>query len=232
MRTSALEQLPEKGTVFIQKKGSERRDPMSNDENKSVILGWFNAVNKGDIPLLDKLAEELFTADFIEHDPRMLDFGHGSAAVKQTDHQHNAMMPYFTPVNDKHQLADVGQPNQQFPDEGQVISFTVNPVVLDPATVALDPAVRFRLIRGFAGNRGQLATFPSTMPLTSAARVVNLRAWLPFGSVGNNCRMLVVMVRYTRRLSLMGPLLFFLGGKKHSVPDVAVVICQSVRYSI
>jgi hypothetical protein len=72
---------------------------------------------------------------------------------------------------------------------------------------------------------GNWQLFPSTIPLTIAANVVSIRAWLPFGSVGNNCLMVVLMVRYTRRLSLMGSLLFFLAGKKHSVPHVAVVIC-------
>jgi len=72
---------------------------------------------------------------------------------------------------------------------------------------------------------GNWQLFPNTIPLTMAAKVVNIRAWLPFGSVGNNCFMASLMVRYTRRLSLTVALLFFLGGKKHSVPDVAVVIC-------
>jgi ketosteroid isomerase-like protein len=60
---------------------------MSNDEYKNVILRWFDAVNKADIPLLDKLADELFTADFIEHDPRMLDFEPGPMGVKKFIHQ-------------------------------------------------------------------------------------------------------------------------------------------------
>src|SRR4030067_2820548 len=65
---------------------------------------------------------------------------------------------------------------------------------------------------------GNWQLFPSTMPLTIAANVVNMRAWLPFGSLGNNCLMVVLMVRYTRRLSLIGSLLFFLGGKNIVYP--------------
>ena len=60
---------------------------MSNDENIQVILRWFDAVNKGDVPLLEKLAEELFSPDFIEHDPRMPDFKPGPAGVKELIHQ-------------------------------------------------------------------------------------------------------------------------------------------------
>ena len=60
---------------------------MSNDEYKSLILQWFDAVNKGDVPMLEKLADELFTPDFMEHDPRMPDFKSGSAGVKDFIHQ-------------------------------------------------------------------------------------------------------------------------------------------------
>ena len=56
---------------------------MSNDENMNVILRWFDAVNKGDASLLEKLADELFTPDFMEHDPRMPDFRLGPAGVKE-----------------------------------------------------------------------------------------------------------------------------------------------------
>ncbi len=60
---------------------------MLNDENKNVILRWFDAVNKGDVLLLDQLADELFTPDFIEHDPKMLDLEPGPAGVKKFIHQ-------------------------------------------------------------------------------------------------------------------------------------------------
>jgi ketosteroid isomerase-like protein len=56
---------------------------MSSAENKDVILRWYDAVNQGDIAVLDKLAEEVFTADFIEHDPRMPDFEPGPAGIKK-----------------------------------------------------------------------------------------------------------------------------------------------------
>jgi ketosteroid isomerase-like protein len=60
---------------------------MSSDENMSVIFRWFDGVNKGDIPLLDKLADELFTPDFILHDPRVPNFEPGPPGVKKFIHQ-------------------------------------------------------------------------------------------------------------------------------------------------
>ena len=60
---------------------------MSNEENENVINQWFGAVNKGDVPLLDKLADELFTTDFMEHDPRMPEFEPGPAGVRNLVHQ-------------------------------------------------------------------------------------------------------------------------------------------------
>jgi hypothetical protein len=56
---------------------------MSNGDDKNMMLRWFDAVNSGDIPQLDKLADELFNPDFMEHDPRMPDFEPGPAGVKK-----------------------------------------------------------------------------------------------------------------------------------------------------
>lgn len=60
---------------------------MVTDEKKDVILRWFDTLNQGDLPLLDRLADELFTADFVEHDPRMPDFELGPQGVKNFIHQ-------------------------------------------------------------------------------------------------------------------------------------------------
>jgi ketosteroid isomerase-like protein len=57
------------------------------DDSKDTIFRWFRAVNEGDVPLLEKLADELFTPDFMEHDPRMPDFEPGSAGIKKIIHQ-------------------------------------------------------------------------------------------------------------------------------------------------
>lgn len=56
---------------------------MSDDENKDTILRWYEAVNRSDIPELDRLADEIFTPDFVEHDPRMPDFEPGPSGVKK-----------------------------------------------------------------------------------------------------------------------------------------------------
>jgi ketosteroid isomerase-like protein len=60
---------------------------MSNAENEKLILRWFEAVNKADVPQLEQLADELFTTDFIEHDPSMPNFEPGPAGVKALIHQ-------------------------------------------------------------------------------------------------------------------------------------------------
>jgi ketosteroid isomerase-like protein len=60
---------------------------MSDTGNGKVIMRWFEALNQGDLHRLDALADELFTPDFMEHDPRMPDFESGPAGVKKFIHQ-------------------------------------------------------------------------------------------------------------------------------------------------
>ncbi|RPJ44601.1 MAG: nuclear transport factor 2 family protein [Chloroflexi bacterium] len=60
---------------------------MSNQENERVILRWFDALNKADIPRLDQMASECFSPDFVGHDPRMAEFEHGPTGVKNFIHQ-------------------------------------------------------------------------------------------------------------------------------------------------
>lgn len=60
---------------------------MSNDENTNAILSWFDILNQGDLVLLDQKADELFTDDFVWHDPRMLASGCGPELVKKFIHQ-------------------------------------------------------------------------------------------------------------------------------------------------
>jgi ketosteroid isomerase-like protein len=60
---------------------------MSDGENKDIIISWFEALNQADISLLDRLADECFAADFIEHDPRMIGLGCGPEVAKQFIHQ-------------------------------------------------------------------------------------------------------------------------------------------------
>ena len=81
-----------------------------------------------------------------------------AVAIDQADHQGDAPLPDFTPVNDEDQFTNTSQMMQQLAHKRQVITFVVDPLILDPATVAFDPAVGFRWIRGLAGYGGQLAT--------------------------------------------------------------------------
>ncbi len=60
---------------------------MSTEQNKSVLLRWMDAMNKKDVTALEKLADEFFTADFIEHDPGFPDWGTGPAGVKKFVYQ-------------------------------------------------------------------------------------------------------------------------------------------------
>src|SRR3972149_10705543 len=84
--------------------------------------------------------------------------GQSSFAIDQADHQGDTLMPDFTPVDDKDQLSDLRQAEQQAAHKGQVIAFIIHTLVLDPATVAFDPAVGFGMIGCFASNAGQLTT--------------------------------------------------------------------------
>lgn len=60
---------------------------MTGEANAEIILRWFDALNYGDIAKLDHLAEELFTDDFVWHDPRLIESGNGSEIVKKFIHQ-------------------------------------------------------------------------------------------------------------------------------------------------
>lgn len=60
---------------------------MSDTDHEYAIHRWFEAVNQGDLALLERLSEELFTPDFVEHDPRMQEFVPGPASVKNFTRQ-------------------------------------------------------------------------------------------------------------------------------------------------
>ena len=59
---------------------------MSTEPNKSVLLRWIDAMNKKDVTVLEKLADELFTVDFVNHDPSFPDMEPGPAGVKKFVH--------------------------------------------------------------------------------------------------------------------------------------------------
>jgi predicted ester cyclase len=56
---------------------------MSTENNKAAILRWIDAMNKKDLHELDKLAEDIYTADFVEHDPGISDMERGPAGIKK-----------------------------------------------------------------------------------------------------------------------------------------------------
>lgn len=56
---------------------------MSEDAQKQAVLRWYEAVSQGDLSRLERLADEIFSPDFVEHDPRMPDIQPGPAGVKE-----------------------------------------------------------------------------------------------------------------------------------------------------
>jgi predicted ester cyclase len=60
---------------------------MSTEKNKATLQRWVDAMNKKDLIELDKLADEIYTTDFIEHDPGVSDMEPGPAGVKKWAHQ-------------------------------------------------------------------------------------------------------------------------------------------------
>jgi predicted ester cyclase len=60
---------------------------MSTEKNKATLQRWMDVMNKKDLNVLDKLADELYTADFFEHDPGMPDMERGPEGVKKFVHQ-------------------------------------------------------------------------------------------------------------------------------------------------
>ena len=56
---------------------------MLADKRVENLRRWFSAVNKKDLHAIDLLADEIYTPDFIEHDPGMPDFEPGLAGLKK-----------------------------------------------------------------------------------------------------------------------------------------------------
>ena len=44
---------------------------MSTEQNKAVLRRWFEAQNTGDVNVMDKLADETMSADYVLHDPHL-----------------------------------------------------------------------------------------------------------------------------------------------------------------
>ena len=56
---------------------------MSTEQNKAVLRRWIEAFKPGNVSTLDQLADELYTADFVGHDPSFPDLPPGPEGVKQ-----------------------------------------------------------------------------------------------------------------------------------------------------
>ena len=56
---------------------------MSTENNKSVLTRWFDAYNKNDLAMMEKLADEYFTSDFIGHGTTFVNLEPGPVGVKK-----------------------------------------------------------------------------------------------------------------------------------------------------
>jgi predicted ester cyclase len=56
---------------------------MSTETNKAVLRRWFEAMNTRDLAVLDDLADQVFAAEYVVHDPGMPDFARGPAGMKK-----------------------------------------------------------------------------------------------------------------------------------------------------
>ena len=61
---------------------------MSTEKNKAALLRWLDAYNKKDLNVLDKVADEVFAADYILHGPGFPEEVLGSEGVKKFVHQY------------------------------------------------------------------------------------------------------------------------------------------------
>jgi predicted SnoaL-like aldol condensation-catalyzing enzyme len=61
--------------------------PTSAEDNKKTILEWYETTNTRDLGVLDKLIDQIFSPEYVYHDPGFPDFGQGPEAMKRTMHQ-------------------------------------------------------------------------------------------------------------------------------------------------
>ena len=111
-------------------------------------------------------------------------------SVDQADHQCDTLVPYLTPIDGKGQCLRSRKPDQQLPHKREVTFFALNLPILYPAAVALDPAIRFGMIRRFARNGGQLTTFAKHYPADHGCQRRQSSGLVSFGFAGiqlNDC---------------------------------------------
>ena len=59
---------------------------MSTDQNKALLNRWVEAWNTHDLEQIDRLADEIYAADSVYHNPGIADLPVGPAGVKQLTH--------------------------------------------------------------------------------------------------------------------------------------------------
>lgn len=105
-------------------------------------------------------------------------------AIQQIDHQGDATLSYLAAIDDKHQFSDFGQAIEQFLHKRQVIACIIDPLILDSAAIAFDPAICFGPVGGFSGNRRQLATLSHHDPTDQGGQGCQLARQIAFGFSG------------------------------------------------
>jgi predicted ester cyclase len=60
---------------------------MSTEDNKATMQRWIDAMNRKDLSALITMADDLFTADYISHNPGLPGFERGPEGVKKFIHQ-------------------------------------------------------------------------------------------------------------------------------------------------
>ena len=59
---------------------------MSAEENKKMLMQWYETTNTRDLNAIDTLIDQIIAPDYVLHDPGFPEFGKGPAAMKATMH--------------------------------------------------------------------------------------------------------------------------------------------------
>ena len=68
---------------------------VTKQKTRELVLGWIEAVNSGDIKLIDQAADRFFTNDYVWHFPAVHDFPLGPACAKRLFRQVLGESPEF-----------------------------------------------------------------------------------------------------------------------------------------
>jgi hypothetical protein len=111
---------------------------MTTESNKLVIRRWYDAMNQKDVIVLEKLAEEIFTSDCVNHDVGGTDSGIGPKLVKEFVRR--SINSTFSHITTDEMLA-----------EGNNVAVRGTVFFKAPAAADLAPH-KFLIIFRFAGN--------------------------------------------------------------------------------